>query len=112
MTNAMIIELNKIELVKQGVLKYTGKKIKVFNVATQQEETIDEIQSIHTYQAWKSLGFQVKKGEKAVAKFPIWKHINAKSEANDEQTEEGHGKMFMKLSAFFTEAQVEKMEGK
>ena len=58
---------------------------------------------IHTYQTWKELGFQVKKGQKAVAKFPIWKFIAGKK--TDEEKEED--RMIMKSAAWFTASQVE-----
>ena len=72
-----------------------------------------EIQEIHTYQAWKKQGFQVKKGETAIAKFPIWQFTRSKKQAEeeadnkDEVEQKGKGFFFKKLSAFFTEDQVE-----
>lgn len=114
MTNQMIIAAEQIRLLNEGKLGYTGRKLKVFNVATQQDEEIDEIQPLRTFAAWKSLGYKVKKGEKAIAKFPIWKFIvNAKTdgvEIDENGDIIGQGKMFMKTSAFFTDTQVEKME--
>lgn len=61
-------------------------------------------EEIHTYQGWKERGYQVRKGEKAVDKFTIWKCAAKKK--NDEGTEETP-KMFMKLSAFFSTKQVD-----
>ena len=113
MTNAMIILLESVKLMEEGIIKGTGVKAKV----TQADGSIKELdmpEEIHTYNAWKSKGFQVKKGEKAVAKFPIWKYTAKVSkevaEAVDETDTdhiEGTGKMFMKISAFFTRSQVE-----
>ena len=60
----------------------------------------------HTYEHWKSLGFQVKKGEHADLKLAIWKQGKAK-EAEDGSTISG--KMFMKTAAFFGVGQVEKV---
>lgn len=117
MTNAQIIAVEQVRLAQEGILKYTGRKIQVFNLVTQEEEFIDEIQPIHTFNAWKSLGYKVKKGEKAIAKFPIWKYVTKVSkelaEAVDETDTdhiEGRGKMYMKTSAFFSDEQVEKIE--
>ena len=58
---------------------------------------------INTYAHWRELGFQVKKGSKALIKIPIWKHV---SKANKE-TGENEEKMFMKTAAFFGLSQVE-----
>lgn len=114
MTNREIITMEQERLVEEGILKYTGRVLKV-ELEDGTEATIKEIQPIHTYNAWKSLGYQVKKGEKAVAKFAIWKY-SSKKKKNEEsgETEEVvdamHGYCFMKMSAFFTNEQVEKIE--
>ena len=60
----------------------------------------------HTYEHWKSLGFQVKKGEHADMKLTIWKQGKAKT-ADDGSTIPG--RMFMKTAAFFGTGQVEKI---
>ena len=62
---------------------------------------------IHTYGHWKSLGFQVKKGEKAIAKFPIWKYTKGKTKDMDEEEAQAKGFCFMKNSAWFSDEQVE-----
>lgn len=84
MTNAQIITENMILLAMNG--------------AIQPDE------EIHTFQRWKALGYSVKKGEHAVAKFPIWKMGTKK---NDDGEEETTGRMFLKTSAFFKTSQVE-----
>ena len=92
MTNTEIIFTNMVELINKGII------------------TEDNI--IHTYQHWKALGYKVKKGETAVAKFPIWKYTKKKNTKNEELTEEEaqkQGYCFMKNSAWFTEKQVEKL---
>ena len=102
MTNAQIIFENQIALASEGILKVDDN---------------GDIQPIHTYNAWKARGFQVKKGEKAVAKFPIWKYSNSKK--NDDEASEAdgenevqRGRCFMKMSAFFTDEQVEPIKEK
>lgn len=60
-------------------------------------------EEVHTFQRWKSKGFSVKKGEKAVFKTSIWKAVPDKDH-------EGEVKMFMKNSAFFTASQVKPKE--
>lgn len=60
----------------------------------------------HTYEHWKSLNYQVKRGEHADLKLAIWKQGKAK------ETEDGQtipGRMFLKTSAFFGSGQVEKI---
>ena len=44
------------------------------------------IEEVHTYAKWKSLGFQVKRGEKAIIQTMLWKKVNKK--AKEENTEE------------------------
>lgn len=84
MTNAQIITENKIILAMNGAIQ-PGEEI-------------------HTFARWKSLGYSVKKGEKAIAKFPIWKMGTKKDEDGEEKET---GRMFLKNSAFFSTRQVE-----
>jgi hypothetical protein len=118
MTNAQIIEANKQELAKQGILKYTGRTFKAIN-ATGEEITVKEVEEIHTFAAWKELGYSVKKGEHAVAKFTIWKckvkaeSMTAKNQDGEDVTISQNSKnMFMKTSHWFTAAQVEPLKDK
>lgn len=60
----------------------------------------------HTYEHWKSLGFQVKRGEHAELKLTIWKQ--GRAHENEDGTTVP-GRMFMKNSAFFGAGQVERM---
>lgn len=80
-------------------------------------------EEVHTYAKWKSLGFQVKKGEKAVINTRLWKKVDVKKKAaaeekteeNAENTEEKtvKGKRFhMVKSALFGRSQVEPIEKK
>lgn len=109
MTNEMIIMAEKVRLQKEGILKYTGRYLDVIGddgVITK----IPEIQSIHTFAAWKALGYKVMKGQKAITRIPIWKYSAPK--VQDESPVDGvepKGRMFMKVSAFFSEEQVEKI---
>ena len=66
---------------------------------------------LHTYQTWKKLGYQVKKGEKSVHKISVWKRSTKKVENEDGEKEEvDNGRYFLKASAFFTQEQVERIE--
>lgn len=107
MTNAMIIENAKQELAKAGTLKYTGR---VFTGKddTGKEITWKEVEDIHTFAAWKSIGYSVKKGEHAKAQITIWKQGKARIVKDDDGNEtEKPARMFMKLAYFFTFDQVE-----
>ena len=92
MTNAEIIYRESIELVKQGILKA---------IAGQPEP-------IHTFAKWKSMGYFVKKGEKAIAKITIWKYTS-RTKTDDDGNEIDDSKCFPKVSAFFKTSQVEKV---
>ena len=68
---------------------------------------------LHTYATWKKLGYQVKKGEKSEHKIPVWKPSTKKVEVENEDGEKeevDNGRYFLKLSAFFTQEQVERIE--
>lgn len=68
---------------------------------------------IHTFEKWKALGFSVKKGEKSDIKFAIWKYSDGKKKDKETGEEtEGKAHCFMKMSAFFTESQVEPLKEK
>lgn len=103
MTNAQIIFNESQKLAKAGVIKYTGKEFKATD-DDGNEVIIKETEPIHTYNAWKALGFQVQKGQKAVAQFPVWKYRAGKHD--DETDTDEPSKMFLKKSSFFTAAQV------
>ena len=45
------------------------------------EKRLMEPEEIHTFSAWKALGYGVKRKEKAIATFPIWKYAAKKKEA-------------------------------
>ena len=107
MTNAMIIIAEQLRLLDEGVLHYTGRTIPVYNLATGEVEETAEIQPIHTYNGWKARGYQVKKGQKAIAQFPIWKYTKAKTKDMDEEEAQQRGYCFMKNSSWFTDEQVE-----
>lgn len=82
MTNAEIIATNMFILIQDG--------------------TITPDEEIHTFQGWKARGYTVKKGEKCIAKFPIWKGVTKTKEDGD--TED---RMFMKMSCWFSTKQVQ-----
>lgn len=103
MTNEMIIFNESQKLAKAGKIEYTGRTF-IANVDGKEVE-FKETEPIHTYQVWKDLGYQVQKGQKAIARITIWKHTSKK----DEETGEEDTKLFMKTAAFFSMSQVEKV---
>ena len=107
MTNAMIVLLESVKLMEQGKIKGSGIK-----GMTLDGKEIELPETIHTYQVWKQLGYQVKKGSKAVAQFPIWKYTSKREKDETEEQAQEKGHCFMKLSSWFTAEQVEKMEDK
>ena len=114
MTNAQIILEESVRLMKEGIIKGTGRKfetkvIVIKEDGTEVEETriFEEPEPIHTFGAWKEMGYSVKKGEHAKASFMIWKY--AEKKRNDEDDGERiEGRCFMKRAHFFTSDQVEK----
>lgn len=64
MTNEQIILNESINLMEQGKLNGTGNMITIITVNSdgqEEKKQIEEPEPIHTYAAWKQLGFQVKK---------------------------------------------------
>ena len=112
MTNEMIIFWNAVDLMNAGVIGTTGRVLTFENDDGEVME-VQEPEEIHTFAKWKDMGFSVKKGEHAVARFSIWK--GAEKTVKDEEgneTDEKVTKMFRKESCFFTAAQVEPTEAR
>ena len=110
MTNADIIFTESQKLMEQGILEPTGRKFKAIIVnadGEEEEKEFDEPEPIHTYNGWKERGYQVQKGEHAVAQFVIWKHVTKRAEEEGEQDEQ---KMFMKKASWFKFSQVAPIE--
>ena len=104
-TNQQIILTESLRLMAEGVLKPTGRVfIRELDDGTKQE--LPEPEPIHTYNGWKELGYQVKKGEHAKAQFPIWKW---KGQKDEETGEEAGGKCYQRKAFWFTFDQVEKV---
>lgn len=101
----MIILNERIELMEKGVLLGTGN---IISMETNEGEKIqiEEPEEIHTYQGWKKINRQVKKGEKAIATILIWKHTMKKNQENEEKNKEY---MFMTKAFFFKLSQTEKI---
>ena len=128
MNNAQIIFNESVELMKNGLIGTTGRQITIEyeKDGEKVKETIQEPEPIHTYAEWKKAGFQVQKGQKAIASFTIWMWtekkgkmtkeqadsintvmINAdgsKAQEGDEISKGGH--YYMKKASFFKASQV------
>ena len=107
MTNEQIIFNESVELMKNGKIGKTGRQFEVED-ENGNKTMLDEPETIHTFQAWKKLGYCVKKGEKAVAQFHIWKCVSKQTQDSDGMTEE-QKRMFMKKASFFSASQVQAM---
>lgn len=121
MTNEQIIFNASVKLMEDGILSGTGHFMKVTN-EDGTEKSIEIPEEIHTFAGWRSLGYSVRKGQKAIAQIDIWKHTTKFLDENvpDEKTaasnkeindQGGIQKMFMKKAFFFKASQVEPMKG-
>lgn len=86
MKNAVLIALEEAQLIRDGKM--------------------DESEQLHTFAGWKERGYSVRKGEKAIAKFPIWKQTFRKNKETGEQEKD---RMIMKMSCWFKTSQVDKI---
>ena len=102
MTNAQIIYNASMNLMEQGIIGTTGRVCEAID-GEGNKIMVKEPEEIHTYAAWRERGFQVQKGQKAVASFAIWKHTVKKAKTEDEDDKES---MFLKVSSFFARSQV------
>lgn len=110
MTNEMIIMEAQSALLKAGKIGTTGRTITVKVLDADGNEgyrEIEEPEEIHTFARWKELGYSVKKGEHAVAKFPIWKAASRKAK-DGEEVEVANPAIFQKMVCFFSASQVER----
>ena len=90
MTNVQIIEQAKVKLIADGKIKPDDE--------------------IHTYKHWKKLGYQVLRGEKAVASLNIWQYFQKNQADDDEEQKQPDGKMRMRRAYFFSSEQVFSIE--
>lgn len=112
MTNSTIIFWESMALMEKGLIGTTGREI-VMQDKDGNTRTYKEPEPIHTFAFWKAHGYKVRKGEHAVAKFAIWKGAERPmKDENGNALDETELKMFMKVSCFFSGAQVEPMTEK
>lgn len=104
-TNAMIVFNAQQRLLADGKIKPTGRMME-FETPEGEVLMVPETEDIHTYEHWKQIGYQVRKGEKAVDAFQIWRYSKkAKGMSEDEAQEEGF--CFMKTAFWFSASQVD-----
>lgn len=60
-------------------------------------------EEVHTYKRWKDMGYQVKRGSKALFSCMIWKYVHTVDVDSEDET----AKMFMHKASFFGRSQVE-----
>ena len=119
MTNSEIIFWASVDLMNEGKIGTTGR---VFQGTDRNGQPVElpEPEPIHTFAAWKELGFSVKKGQHAVATIMIWKYREKKEQVEMTEVETGEkvqkeidaGKMFRKQAYFFSASQVERTAAK
>lgn len=133
MNNAQIIFNESIALMKDGIIGTTGRQITIEYENEDGEkvkELINEPEPIHTYKEWQKAGFQVQKGQKAIAKFTIWMYADKKKKLTKEEADKinsimvnpaeqmaqegdeikANGHYYMKEAAFFKASQVAPIE--
>ena len=86
----------------------TNKEIISLEMATRGIE-----EEVHTFAMWKSLGYQVKRGEKALFQTMLWKMKKGKKQDNDNEEQQDdkevkkYNNFFMAKSSLFGRSQVE-----
>lgn len=63
---------------------------------------------LYTYAAWRSMGYQVKKGEKCRHRVQMWKHTEKTIEQDGETKKVG--RCFSKITHLFEAEQVERIK--
>ena len=72
-------------------------------------------EKIHTFSAWKAAGYIVKKGEHAIACFPVWKYKESRrnndndDDGDNDGEQETTGKMYLRKAFWFKVSQVERI---
>lgn len=111
MNNEQIILQHSLLLMEEGIIGTTGRTFEIEDPDGNMK-TISEPEPIHTFAAWKDRGYQVRRGQKAIAKFPIWRHQGAgkKKNRNTGEEEDTAEKMYLTDAFFFSKSQVQPLE--
>ena len=105
MTNEMIIFNERLKLFESGKIGGTGRMIEI-QMDDGTVKAVEEPEEIHSYSRWRECGYNVRKGEKAIAGIEIWKYAEKKKE-KDADEDEGGERIFKKKAVFFKFSQVE-----
>ena len=111
MKNNTLIEVFELKPEKNYYIKGRQETCQIIKLSkTQKNELgLDEDLILKTYQDWKRLGYQVKKGEKSVMACMIWfpKKTKVKTEVDYEEVNDGS--FFKSKAFFFSQNQVERI---
>ena len=67
-------------------------------------------EEVHTYAKWQQLGYQVKRGEKALIQTRLWKKVKSKKDLeNVENKDDVQGNFRLVKASLFSRSQVEKI---
>ena len=106
MNNTDIIRAHQKTLAEAGKIRAPVETVKL---SDGQILTVCDYEEIHTFAAWKSRGYSVKKGAHAVAAFPVWK-FKSRTRTDDETGEEiDESRMFLQKAYFFSASQVQEI---
>ena len=114
MTNQEIILRESIRLMQEGILGGSGIFATILS-ADGNESRVELPEAIHTFAAWKSAGYIVRKGEHAIAAFPVWKYTERRQQQDDGDNADADGdnatggRMYLRKAFFFKASQVEKI---
>ena len=106
MTNEMIIMNERVRLMNEGYIGTTGREIEYVDNSGCLHK-IKEPDEIHTYQVWKQLGYQVRRGSKAITQLRIWKYVEGRRD--DDGNQEEPNRQFMKTASFFCRTQCDEI---
>ena len=86
MTNQMIILMERIRLMDEGIIGTTGRSVTI--ETDEGTKTLEEPEYIFTVSEWNKRGFRINKGEKHIAECMIWKKDKGSKKANPENPED------------------------
>lgn len=86
MTNKMIVWMERVRLMDEGIIGGTGRTVEI--ETEDGVKTFEEPEEIFTVKEWNKRGFLIKTGETHIAEFCIWKHENKGGKVNPENPED------------------------
>lgn len=113
MNNATIIMNESFRLMEAGLISGSGRFATIDG--PDGPEAIELPEAIHTFAAWKARGYIVRKGEHAIAAFPVWKYSDRRradsdgDDADADGEQASAGRCYLRKAFFFRACQVEKI---